>query len=444
MERSIEFLNELNLDKNDYIVVGCSAGPDSMCLLDLLYQNGYKIVCTHINHNIRKESAKEEEFLKKYCKKRNIDFALLKLEKSHNQDESYYRKKRYEFYKSTADKYKTNIIATAHHGDDLIETILMRITRGSNLKGYMGFSKLWQEEKYIFLKPLIYYTKDEIMSYDEKNRVTYFLDKTNEEDSYTRNRFRHHILPFLKKEEPNIAAKFLNFSEELNSACTYLNKKVQESFKDNYRNETLDLNKFLKLDEFIQRKELDYILSITYKDDINKISSAHTKKIIELLKKEKNFRYNLPEKLICFREYQKLYFKKETCQKEDFKQILTSKITLEDGSTIEIIKKSDEESNDVIRLNSESINLPIYIRNRRNGDAIEVKGFKGTQKIKKIMIDKKVPPSIRYTYPVVEDNKGNILWLPGLKKSKFDNEKNEKYDIILKYTKRKELINEKK
>lgn len=437
MDKSIEFLTNTITNKDDYIIVGCSAGPDSMCLLDILYKMDFKIVCAHVNHNIRKESTREEEFLEAYCKKRKIEFVLLKLAKKKKQNESYYRQKRYEFYKSTADKYKTSLITTAHHGDDLIETVLMRITRGSNLKGYVGFSKVWQEGKYTFLKPLIYYSKEEILKYNEEKEIPYFIDKTNEEDNYTRNRFRHYVLPFLKKEEPKIASKFLNYSEELNSACMYINTEVQKVYKENFKNGELDLDMFLKIDKFLQRKELDLILSSIYEDDIDLINSSHTKKLLELLSREKNFEYHLPKKIIATREYQKLTFKNDTREKNNYKYIISSTVTLDDKSTIEIIDESEDESNFTVRLNSKDILLPIYVRNRKSGDVMEVKGLKGKQKVKKIMIDKKVPPSIRNTYPVVTDAKDSILWLPGLKKSKFDNEKNKKYDIILKYTKKK-------
>lgn len=437
MDKSIEFLKSTITNTDDYIIVGCSAGPDSMCLLDILYKTNFKIVCAHVNHNIRKESTREEEFLEEYCKKRKIEFVLLRLDKKKKQNESYYRQKRYEFYKSTADKYKTRFITTAHHGDDLIETVLMRISRGSNLKGYVGFSKIWQEEKYTFLKPLIYYSKEDILKYDEENGIPYFIDKTNEEDDYTRNRFRHYVLPFLKKEEPKVASKFLSYSEELNSACMYINTEVQKAYKDNFKNSELDLDSFLKIDKFLQRKELDLILSYIYRDDINLINSTHTKKLLELLSKEKNFKYNLPKNILATREYQKLYFKNSIQEKNNYRYVISSTVTLDDKSTIEIIDESDDESNFTIRLNSKDILLPIYVRNRQSGDTMEVKGLKGNQKVKKIMIDKKVPPSLRNTYPVVTDSNDSILWLPGLKKSKFDNEKNEKYDIILKYTKKK-------
>ena len=131
-----KFLNTLKID--NYVILGCSGGPDSMALLDVLIKMNIKIVCAHVNHNIRKESITEYEYLEKFAKDNNIIFEGITLEKG-NHSENYYRKKRYDFYKNLAKKYNTKYIMTAHHGDDLIETILMRISRGTNLKGYAGF-----------------------------------------------------------------------------------------------------------------------------------------------------------------------------------------------------------------------------------------------------------------------------------------------------------------
>ena len=94
--------------------------------------------------------------------------------------------------------YSAKYLMTAHHADDLIETILMRIVRGSTLKGYSGFSKILDKGSYKIIRPLITLTKDEIISFNEANNIKYFIDSTNNEDFHTRNRYRHVVLPFLK------------------------------------------------------------------------------------------------------------------------------------------------------------------------------------------------------------------------------------------------------
>ena len=143
MKETIAYLNSLLKDK-DTIVIGLSGGSDSMCLLNIIMSlnKDIHIICAHINHNIREESKDEMHFIEDYCRDNKLDletttFDKKSLEEDYNELEL--REKRYNFFEKVIKKYKADYLFTAHHGDDLIETILMRITRGSNLKGYAGF-----------------------------------------------------------------------------------------------------------------------------------------------------------------------------------------------------------------------------------------------------------------------------------------------------------------
>lgn len=434
MHLSIDFLKMLDIE-NKYIVVGCSGGPDSMCLLNILLGCHYKIVCAHINHNIRKESFDEEKFLMSFCKKECIPFEVLELPKDGPHDEAYYRKKRYEFYRQVADKYETDIISTAHHGDDLVETILMRLSRGSNLKGYIGFKKDYYDRGYRFIKPLIFYTKKDIIDYDTVNKIEYVHDYTNDLDKYTRNRYRHHILPFLKSENKDIHKKYLYFSEELEETSTFIENLVASLIEENYKDEELDVSKFLELDPFIQKKELEKIIGNIYKDDVDKLKVFHIKEVLRQLNRGGNFKLNLPLGFIARREYNKFKIGRPKSFKEYMIE-LGDKITLPNGDTIEIVESSSDTSNRVTRLNTSNLKMPLYIRTRKSGDRMQIKNMEGSKKVKYIMIDAKVEPSLRDTLPILVDSEDNILWIPNLRKSKFDNEIDEKYDIILKYTKK--------
>lgn len=443
MKKSIDFLDSLNIH-DDYIIVGCSGGPDSMCLLNLLINENYKVVCAHVNHNIRIESKDEYAFLKKYCREKNIIFEGMELPSNLDKNESFYRQKRYTFYKNLADKYSTRIIMTAHHGDDLIETILMRISRGSHLKGYLGFPKVYFEGKYRIIKPLIYYNKDEILEYLGDYEIPYVHDKTNDEDTYTRNRYRHHILPFLKKENREIHLKYLKYSEELEAAYTYIEKEVKSSMEENYYGDTLIISKFLGLDLYIQKKELELILKSIYKDDIDQIKETHITDILAALLRGKNFTLHLPLGRCVIREYDRLKFTVKAEKTANYKYELGDKLSLDDGSTIEKVSSSEDTSNFTTRLNSKDISLPLIVRSRCTGDTIEIKNLNGVKKVKKVFIDEKIPVTERNVTPIVTDSQNRVIWMPGIKKSKFDINKEGKYDIILKYTKRKENIDEKK
>jgi len=106
---------------------------------------------------------------------------------------------------------------------------------------------------------------------------------------------------------------------------------------------------------------------------------------------------------------------------------------LPNSHTINIIDESAETSNYYTRLNSKELSLPLYVRNRKPGDKMTIKNSTGSKKIKDILIDNKIEIEKRNSLPIVVDSKNNIIWLPGLKKSKFDKAKTEEYDIILWY-----------
>ncbi len=443
MDKTRNFLKTLDIPENRYIVVGCSGGPDSMCLLDVLMSMGYRVVCAHVNHNLRAASKDEATFLQKYCEDKQIPFELLELDEELHENESYYRRERYTFYKKLADTYNTHFIATAHHGDDLVETILMRLSRGSRLKGYAGFLKIYDEGPYHIIKPLIFYTKDDILAYDRTHDIPFVHDHTNDEDEHTRNRYRHYCLPFLKRENKNVHLKYLKYSEELAAASLYIERETDMALTRNYEEGKLIVSKFLKEDPYIQKKELEHILKNIYRDDIDKIADVHIDSILELALKGTNFTLDLPLGHTVSREYDYITFDSQP-RKPAYEFELTNQLLLPNGDCIEAISTSEDMSNYTTRLNTGSLTLPLYIRTRRAGDRMAIKNMNGSKKIADILIDEKIPPSLRDTIPILTDASQTILWLPGIKKSKFDINKGEKYDIILRYTKRKENTDEKK
>lgn len=438
MKETIAYLKSL-LKDNDTIVVGLSGGPDSMCLLDILLSlnKNIKIICAHINHNIREESKEELLFIEDYCKKKNLTLETTTFEKkSPTQDynELELREKRYAFFGKVINKYKGKYLFTAHHGDDLVETVLMRITRGSNLKGYTGFQVETKKDNYKVIKPLIFMTKDDINLYNEENNIPYVTDKTNEEDNYTRNRYRHNILPFLKGENKNIHLKYLKFSRELQKYFNYVDKVVNKEIDKRYHKKRLDIKEFSRLDKLIQEKIIEYILDDNYIDNLYLVNDKHTNMILNIIDNPKpNIEINLPDNLKITKEYDSLTISRSKKSNTDYKIPITAETQLPNGKKINIIKETDKNSNDYIKLNSKEITLPLYVRNRTTGDKIHIKNMNSPKKVKEIFINSKLSKDERDTQPIVVDSKGEIIWIPGLKKSKFDKAKNENYDIILWY-----------
>lgn len=436
MKRVKEFLNSINIKREEPIIVACSGGPDSMLLLHTLNDLGYKVICAHVNHKTRVETDSEFEFVKNFCDINNIIFEGIELtEKYETNFEMNARHFRYKFFESLINKYNSNYLFTAHHGDDLVETILMRTVRGSSLKGYRGFDKISKRNSYNIVRPFVYLTKSDIIKYLDDANIKYVVDSSNDSDDYTRNRYRHNILPFLKEEDSDVHLRFLKYNETLKDAYDYIDRVVNNFIKDNYIDSKLNINNFNNLDEYIKVKVLEEIFRILFVDNLYLINNNHVSKVLEIINSNKpNITFKLVDNLIIIKSYDYLEFNTVGLDDRDYYIELTDEVDLSLG-TIKIIDSSDSNSNYVIRLNSKNIKLPLYVRNRKDGDKIEVKNMNGSKKVNDIFIDEKIPVNNRNIYPIVVDSDENILWIPGLKKSKFDIPINDEYDIIIWYKK---------
>jgi tRNA(Ile)-lysidine synthase len=188
---------------------------------------------------------------------------------------------RYRYFESLVEKYNANYLMTAHHGDDLVETILMRLTRGSTLKGYGGFYQEVDKGTYKIIRPLVYATKQEIEEYDHKHDIPYVIDSSNKKDKYTRNRYRKVVLPFLKNEDSKVHEKFLKFSQIINEYDEYIDKQAKKALSKVYTNNTLSISKYLELELLLQDKVLYNLLENIYHDDLFLLNDKH----INLVKK---------------------------------------------------------------------------------------------------------------------------------------------------------------
>lgn len=424
---------------NNYVIIGVSAGPDSMCLLDLLQKKTTKIVVCHINHNVRKESIEEEEYITKYCQDKNIILEKTTINNyQENNFENEARKKRYMFYEEILKKYNSKTLLLAHHGDDLIETILMKISRGSNLEGYAGIKEISNVKNYQIIRPLLKYTKEDIINYNKSNNIKYYNDSSNQSTNYTRNRYRLNILPLLKKEDKNIHKKYLKYSKTLIEYDDYIKREVKRNINNVYKDNIINIDNLNKLDTFLIKNILYNIMNNIYKNKNNIITDRHIQNIISLLNNTKpNIKIDLPNNKEIVKEYNKLIIKDKTSDIKNYKIEFNDKIEIE-NLIIEKIESEDDDSNSVCRLNSKDITLPLYIRNREDGDYIILKGSNNRKKIKEIFIEKKLPLKKRNNYPLLVDSNNNIIWIPNIKKSKFCNKKSENYDIIIRCNERKE------
>lgn len=219
---------ELN---NKKFLVAASAGPDSMALLDMLQKMKVQVIAAHFDHQLRSDSKNETKILQEYCKKYDIPLftaVWAKDEQPAAGIEAAARDARYAFLTQIAKKEKADYLLTAHHGDDLLENILLKFIRSGNPEEMNSLQAVGVMHGVSLLRPLLAYSKQELFEYDRKNGIEFITDSTNNEDETMRNRLRHHVVPLLKKENPALIANALNYSKKMTNLDEFIDQKVDD------------------------------------------------------------------------------------------------------------------------------------------------------------------------------------------------------------------------
>ena len=314
-QKVLNTIKKYNLIENgDSIVIGVSGGPDSICLLSILNELkeelNFKIYVAHINHMIRKEADEETEYVKDFCKKIGIEcfakkidvVSIAKQEKRGTEETG--REKRYEFFEEIMKKTNSNKIATAHNNNDKIETIIMNILRGSGTNGLKGIEPIRDGK---FIRPLIEIERNEIEDYCLKNNLNPRIDKSNNENIYTRNKIRNIIIPYLKHEfNPNIIKTLNRLSDVSTEESEYMEKITKESFNDIFIEKdtttfpssiALNLKKFNTLELVIKRRIILYTINMVL-GSTEGVEKINIDDIIKLANKNIGNKYLTPTKNI--------------------------------------------------------------------------------------------------------------------------------------------------
>lgn len=239
-EKVRKTIREFNLiEKNDSIVVGVSGGPDSMTLLSILLklkeEFHLKIYVAHVNHMLRENAIKDEEYVKEFCKKNNIEIFIKKANISEIAQkekiglEEAGRNIRYNFFEEVLKNTESNKIAIAHNLNDKAETIIMNTLRGSGVSGLKGIEA--KRKKYI--RPLIEIERYEIEKYCIENKINPRHDESNDDNTYTRNKIRNIVIPYIKNEfNPNIIKTLNRLSEIIKEEDEYVQSETEKIFKE--------------------------------------------------------------------------------------------------------------------------------------------------------------------------------------------------------------------
>lgn len=393
--------------KSKKIVLSVSGGVDSLVLFDLLYKFKYSLIVVHFNHQQREQSKTEADYIKDLCEKKDVKYEYFVLEV--NQDTNFQStasKLRREHLIKVANKYKTDVIVTAHHLDDLAETVILKISRGSNLLGYSGIQQNYYKDGFYFIKPLLHVPKEEILSYALKNNLKYYEDKSNISSLYTRNKIRHQVIPYLIKDNPAFLNKIIEYNQALSLAFKFI-RKTTTDFLNNQ--DTFSVSKFKTLDQAIQNDVVAYLLE----EKNMEITTEKIKMIVEFIHSAgPNATIDIGESLIFKKAYDNAYID-EVTKNVSFKQklSLTETNILENGDIIIFNNDFNESINNNVILCYNKMALPLFARTREPGDRLYFSY--GHKKLKDFYIDNKIPLDERLQDVLIVDNNEQVLAVLG-------------------------------
>ena len=396
MKKKAEELKKSGLiKKNEKILIAFSGGPDSVFLYNLLnfLKEEYflEISLTYINHNLREDVKNDLKFVKNFSEENDVPLYVESVDiRKYATDnkksiELSARELRYEAIEKVLQNINYDKIATGHNLDDNIETFIFRLLRGTSLKGLKGIP----EKRENIIRPILQFEKKEILNCLQENKKNYIIDYTNNENDYTRNYIRNEIFPMFVNINPNFRNKINELIHEMND---------RENSNDNILKEKF-VQYLEKYDVELSRKKIDRIYETLY----NKKGELNT---------EGSKEFYLGNGKILRKKYDKLEVivekKKEVDEEKvmlklnipvkwyDYEIILTDNIT-----GIEKIGKTEEGNITLLRFAEEFDEHKIFVRKKLEGDTILLNNL-GHRKIKKILIDEKIPKWERDKIPLLE------------------------------------------
>lgn len=426
--------------KTDKIALGLSGGVDSIALFHLLvtkYKESYKeLVAFHINHGLREQSYEEAEFVENLVKNYNVKFYKKELNMSdlardsHTSEEMLARKLRYEAFEEMSSLEGGVKLITAHHKNDQIENIIMRLLSGRS----MDYNLMIEEQATIgnleVYRPLLNILKADLEQYADKNNLKYYVDSTNFDTDYTRNNIRHNIVPLLNDVNAASFDNLINFSSYYQNINTELKNKVLEAKNDYVIYEEdgkVELNKEKLLKN--TKEEVYFLLRdiLVNNFGVFDVKQRALFKIIDDLKNRNNNKsYDLKDNLKIISEYNSIYIHKieKKCYNDKI-ELIIDEVDINKVYTFHQSNFLITTMNNSSEVGFNREDLPLVVTTKRDGDRIQ-RG-KVSKKLSRLFIDEKIPRELRDKLPVIR-NKDGVLGVLGIN-TKVN--KNKKYDYYI-------------
>lgn len=421
--------------RGDKVLLALSGGSDSISLLhilnDIKSKFNFELFVCHLNHSIRAEADSDEEFVKQICnelkvvcftKKADIP-AIAKKEKI--SEELAGRNARYAFFEEIMQKHNIDLVATAHNKNDVAETVLMHMMRGSGIDGLSGIAY----KRGRVIRPLLDADKEEVENFCKENNYKFVVDKTNSETFYTRNKIRNELIPFMQKEfNPNIIDVIVKNAAFLREDAQFLNDSAKAVY------EIISLDGGLSVKEFNRQppaigRRIILLMYKEYSKDAKNLQGVHVENILTLLKKAKSgTKCDIPGESVFVIENDRAFFKKAEPKKDyDYTLIPNKDIYVKQIGMSVRLKKWEGEKEKFFFEDTEHI----HIRNRRKGDIFYPHGMSGKKKLSDYFTDCKIPLSQREILPIIT-YRDEIVWIVGKRADRRFENGNTAYTFIIK------------
>lgn len=427
------------LAKNERIIVGVSGGPDSICLLHILYSIsksiGFTIIAVHINHMLRESySQLDEEYVDNFCKSLDIKLFIEKhdilfLSKKYKKSvEETARDVRYECFNNIVKETSSDKIAVAHNLNDQAETVIMNMIRGTGIDGLKGM----EFKRDNIIRPLLNIPREKIENYLHKNNITPRIDTSNFETLYTRNKIRLELIPFINKlTSKDLTKSLTKLSTLVKDDLMIINKHMDTLYlesisKSSDGNISIHLCNYHKYLISEKRRLLKHAIRLI-NGSSNGFELVHIENIIKFIETTNTGNsIDLPNKLFVRKDYHRIIIgnkKLDYIKIKPFNLNLGNNIIPFNSTTIYIdlekIHKNVEDNYKVVYnslvqfFDYDKICMSLTFRNREDGDYFKPINSSGTKKLKKYFIDNKIPRELRDKYFLLTIG-SEVLWIVGL------------------------------
>ncbi|MCH5257100.1 MAG: tRNA lysidine(34) synthetase TilS [Lachnospiraceae bacterium] len=451
------------ISDGDVILAGVSGGADSVCLLfmlsELSKELGFDLIIVHVHHGVREDADKDAAYVEGLCKKlghpfylRQVDMLGYAKEEGLSSEEAGRRLRYQAFEDVLKEVYEANEtdrrdrtaykIAVAHNKNDKAETMLFNLFRGSGLKGLRSIRPVRDN----IIRPLLCLERAEIEIWLKQRNIAFCIDSTNEDDTYTRNKIRHHILPFAEEQiSKNAIAHISDAADDLAETADFVRKQMLLAYErclleqlEIHNRLSLDLNIFRQEEPFLQKMILLHCMEILtpHRKDITR---EHIAALLDISAKDGSKELFLPYGLTAYKQYDTLVIFKRAEKSDEFSQISETYMPRSiqvPGETevpgLGILEFKYLEKNEFFYKKDQIIPQKTYtkwfdcdkitgvlvLRTREKGDYLTIDSALRKKSVKEYMINEKIPKMQRERIYLLADGP-HILWVPGYRISQY-------------------------